>query len=62
MRFLGVSLKNTETMGDEKFDFEKSLVFKTKYGYKVISIELDVEKIYLEVTTRCNFPIYLSLR
>lgn len=43
-------------------DFEKSLVFKTKYGYKVISIEADVEKIYLEVTTRCNFDCTTCIR
>lgn len=40
----------------------KALIHKTDYGYKVISLVPDVKKIYIEVTTRCNFDCKTCIR
>jgi tungsten cofactor oxidoreducase radical SAM maturase len=40
----------------------EALVCKTEYGYKVISLVPDVKKIYIEVTTRCNFDCTTCIR
>jgi len=40
----------------------QALICKTDYGYKVISLVPDVKKIYLEVTTRCNFDCTTCIR
>lgn len=43
-------------------DKDKSVIYKTKYGFKVVSLVPDVKKIYLEVTTRCNFDCTTCIR
>lgn len=40
----------------------EALVCKTDYGYKVIPLVPDVKKIYIEVTTLCNFDCTTCIR
>lgn len=40
----------------------QALICKTDYGYKVISLVPDVKKVYIEVTTRCNFDCTTCIR
>lgn len=39
-----------------------ALVFETDYGYKLISLLPDVKKIYIELTTLCNFDCRTCIR
>jgi len=41
---------------------DRAISFKTKYGYKTVSLVPDIKKIYLEVTTRCNFDCTTCIR
>lgn len=46
---------------DQGRDVE-ALVWQTEYGFKVISLVPDVKKVYIEVTTSCNFDCTTCIR
>lgn len=62
--------KCTEVHGDIKLqraseivvDGKRTLSFQTSYGYKLITVDVDVRKVYIEVTTLCNFDCTTCVR
>lgn len=40
----------------------EGIIYKTDYGFKIISLAPDVKKVYIEVTTLCNFDCTTCIR